>query len=105
MARASSRRSSAARLKSFSCATSIGVHGCSICSTNMHGTELPIRSAGQEAHDTMQILDLPEIRRALDYREVIGHMRDALIAFSRGECDTPMPMHLDIADRRAEVHM
>ena len=24
-------------------------------------------------------------------------MRDALIAHSRGECDTPMPMHLDIA--------
>ena len=26
----------------------------------------------------------------------IGRMRDALIAHSRGECDTPMPMHLDI---------
>src|SRR5207253_9833275 len=32
-------------------------------------------------------------------------MRDALIAFSRGECDTPMPMHLDIAPEQAEVHM
>src|SRR6266550_2705119 len=53
----------------------------------------------------MQILDLPEIRRTLNYREVIGRMRDALIASSRGECDTPMPMHLDIADQRAEVHM
>jgi ornithine cyclodeaminase len=53
----------------------------------------------------MQILDLTQIKRVLDYREVIGRMRDALIAFSRGECDTPMPMHLDIADRRAEVHM
>jgi len=53
----------------------------------------------------MQILDLPRIKRVLDYREVIGRMREALIAFSRGECDTPMPMHLDIADRHAEVHM
>src|SRR5437764_2469339 len=53
----------------------------------------------------MQILDLTQIKRVLDYREVIDRMRDALIAFSRGECDTPMPMHLDIADRRAEVHM
>ena len=32
-------------------------------------------------------------------------MRDALIANSRGECDTPMPMHLDIAPEDAEVHM
>ena len=32
-------------------------------------------------------------------------MRDALIAHSRGECDTPMPMHLDIAPDRAEVHI
>src|SRR5437763_475927 len=53
----------------------------------------------------MQILDLPRIQRALVYPEVIGRMRDALIASSRGQCDTPMPMHLDIADQRAEVHM
>src|SRR5215831_20912172 len=32
-------------------------------------------------------------------------MRDALIAYSRGECDTPMPMHLDIAPESAEAHM
>src|SRR5438477_610442 len=32
-------------------------------------------------------------------------MRDALIAYSRGECDTPMPMHLEIAPESAEVHM
>jgi ornithine cyclodeaminase len=59
----------------------------------------------------MRILQLTEIRRALVYGEVIGHMRDALIAYSRGECDTPMPMHLEIgsAGREAratgEVHM
>jgi len=32
-------------------------------------------------------------------------MREALIAYSRGECDTPMPMHLDIAQACAEVHI
>ena len=32
-------------------------------------------------------------------------MREALIAQSRGECDTPMPMHLAIDDEDAEVHI
>ena len=32
-------------------------------------------------------------------------MRDALIAHSRGECDTPMPMHLDIPPAAGEVHI
>jgi ornithine cyclodeaminase len=32
-------------------------------------------------------------------------MRDAVIAFSRGECDMPMPMHLAIAPEDAEVHI
>src|SRR5262245_3739150 len=32
-------------------------------------------------------------------------MREALIAHSRGECDTPMPMHLAIESERAEVHV
>ena len=53
----------------------------------------------------MRIIDLPEIRRVLVYAEVIDRMRDALIANSRGECDTPMPMHLDIAREHGEVHM
>jgi ornithine cyclodeaminase len=53
----------------------------------------------------MRILALPEIRRVLDYREIIGRMRDALIANSAGECDTPMPMHLDIAPEHGEVHI
>src|SRR5215471_8007116 len=53
----------------------------------------------------VRLLELPEIHRLLNYPEVIDLMRDALIAFSRGECDTPMPMHLDIAPERAEVHM
>jgi len=32
-------------------------------------------------------------------------MREALIANARGECDTPMPMHLDIPPEQGEIHM
>ena len=46
-----------------------------------------------------------EIRRKVVYRDVIDAMRGAVIAHSRGECDTPMPMHLPLADRGAEVHV
>jgi len=53
----------------------------------------------------MQIIDLSEIRRRIVYGEVIARMREALIASSRGECDTPMPMHLDIAEQDSEIHM
>jgi ornithine cyclodeaminase len=53
----------------------------------------------------VRTLDLAEIRKLLNYPEIISRMRDALIAYSRGECDTPMPMHLDIAPESAEVHM
>ncbi|SPF37468.1 Ornithine cyclodeaminase [Candidatus Sulfopaludibacter sp. SbA4] len=53
----------------------------------------------------MRILNLPEIRPTLAYPEVIHRMRDALIANSRGECDTPTPMHLDIAPVAGEVHI
>jgi ornithine cyclodeaminase len=53
----------------------------------------------------MQILHLPEIRRSLDYAAVIGRMRQALVAWSRGECEMPMPMHLGIAPENAEVHI
>jgi len=53
----------------------------------------------------MRILDLAEIRGILVYRDVIGRMRAALVAQWRGECDTPMPMHLDIAPVSGEVHI
>ena len=54
----------------------------------------------------MHILELGGNPRApSSIPRVIDRMRDALIASSRGECDTPMPMHLDIAGRAAEVHM
>ena len=53
----------------------------------------------------MRIVTLPEIQRALVDGEVIDCMREALMAHSRGECDTPMPMHLAIPEGCAEVHM
>jgi ornithine cyclodeaminase len=53
----------------------------------------------------MRILELAEIQRALAYGEIIDRMRAAVIAWSRGECDMPMPMHLAIAEESAEVHI
>src|SRR6185369_513481 len=53
----------------------------------------------------MRLIGLPEIQQSLVYSDVIARMRDALIANSRGECDTPMPMHLDIQPRHGEVHI
>jgi ornithine cyclodeaminase len=53
----------------------------------------------------MRIINLGEIQQNLIYAETIGRMRDALMAQSRGECDTPMPMHLDIAPEQGEVHI
>jgi ornithine cyclodeaminase len=51
----------------------------------------------------VRILNLEEIRGALDDTKAIDYMRAALIAHARGECDTPMPMHLEIGG--GEVHM
>jgi ornithine cyclodeaminase len=53
----------------------------------------------------MRILELPQIQRVLAYREIIARMREAVTAYSRGECDMPMPMHLRIAPVNAEVHI
>ena len=53
----------------------------------------------------MRILQLPDILPTLVFADIVTLMRDALIAQSRGECETPMPMHLDIAAEQAEVHM
>src|SRR5674476_1068148 len=53
----------------------------------------------------MRIIELPQIQRVLAYREIIARMRDAVTAFSRGECDMPMPMHLQITPVNAEVHI
>jgi len=53
----------------------------------------------------MQVLGLEEIRRRVNFAEAIERMREALLAQSAGECDTPMPMHLDVPSAGAEVHM
>ncbi len=53
----------------------------------------------------MRVVDLDTIRRLFDDREAIAEMRAALVAQARGECDTPMPMHLGIADEEAEIHV
>jgi len=53
----------------------------------------------------MRIVEIGEIRRRLEWGEVIGRMREAVIAGARGECDMPMPMHLEIAPENAEVHI
>lgn len=53
----------------------------------------------------MRTVGLDEIRRLVVFREVVDAMRGAVIAQSRGECDTPMPMHLAIAGEDAEVHI
>ncbi|MCU1237106.1 MAG: ornithine cyclodeaminase, partial [Candidatus Solibacter sp.] len=51
----------------------------------------------------MRIMELAEIRRALDLPEIVHSMRNAVIAYSRGECEMPMPMYLTIGTN--EVHM
>jgi ornithine cyclodeaminase len=53
----------------------------------------------------MVILEEAELRRRLVDPALVNCMREALIAFSNGECDTPMPMHLGIAEEGAEVHI
>ena len=51
----------------------------------------------------MRVLTLDQIRPLIDDGAVIDRMREALIAQSRGECDTPMPMHLSM--NSGEVHV
>ncbi|MGA3186349.1 MAG: hypothetical protein ABSF22_04500 [Bryobacteraceae bacterium] len=52
----------------------------------------------------MRIFNLSEIRARIHDGDVIDAMREALMAQTRGECSTPMPMHLDTANG-GEVHM
>jgi len=47
-----------------------------------------------------------EIRRRITAPQAIAAMREAVLAQSRGDCDTPMPMHLDLAAiGGGEVHI
>jgi ornithine cyclodeaminase len=62
------------------------------------------RPQGAIRDSRMHVLNLDEIRGRIDDGAVILRMREALIAQARGECSTPMPMHLDTANG-GEVHM
>ncbi len=54
----------------------------------------------------MRIVGPEEIRRSVSLSGAIDAMREAVIAQSRGECDTPMPMHLDLSTGGGgEVHI
>lgn len=53
----------------------------------------------------MRIISRSELEQALVPERVLDAMRDALIAQARGECQTPMPMHLDVPAENAEVHI
>ena len=54
----------------------------------------------------MKVVGPDEIRRRVDASRAIAAMRDAVLAQSRGACDTPMPMHLDLSPGGGgEVHI
>jgi ornithine cyclodeaminase len=53
----------------------------------------------------VNILEYSEITKGVDLGVAIEVMRQALLAQASGECDTPMPMHLDIEPTRGEVHI
>ena len=54
----------------------------------------------------MKVVSQEEIRRSVSLPAAIAAMREAVSAQSRGECDTPMPMHLDLSTGGGgEVHI
>lgn len=53
----------------------------------------------------MIVIDRESILSSVVFSEVIDSMGDALIAQARGECETPMPMHIDVSAENAEVHI
>ena len=53
----------------------------------------------------MLVIDRERILASVVFSEVIDAMRDALVAQYLGQCETPMPMHIDVAPERAEVHI
>ena len=53
----------------------------------------------------MRIIDFETIQQVFEPAEAIDAMREALVAQARGECDTPMPMHLGSTPVEAEVHI
>src|SRR5262245_64980141 len=64
------------------------------------------RSAPVWGDRGVRVLGQEEIRRRVSPRQAIAAMRNAVLAQSRGECDTPMPMHLDLSPGGGgEVHV
>jgi ornithine cyclodeaminase len=54
----------------------------------------------------VRVVPARQVRESIDPAGAIATMREAVIAQSRGQCDTPMPMHLDLsAAGGAEVHI
>ncbi len=54
----------------------------------------------------MKIIGQDEIRRSVSRSAAIAAMREAVLAQARGDCDTPMPMHLDLSSGGGgEVHI
>ena len=54
----------------------------------------------------MKIVGPDEIRKAVSLPAAVAAMREAVIAKSGGECETTMPMHLDLATGGGgEVHI
>ena len=54
----------------------------------------------------MKVVDEGTIRKAVTRAAAVAAMREALIAQARRECDTPMPMHLDLSSGGGgEVHI
>jgi ornithine cyclodeaminase len=54
----------------------------------------------------MEVIGPDRIRGAVSRAAAIAAMREAVMAQSRGDCDTPMPMHLNLAAGGAgEVHI
>ena len=54
----------------------------------------------------MRVVAYEDVRRAVAPSGAIAAMREALLAQARGECDTPMPMHLDLSSGGGgEVHI
>jgi ornithine cyclodeaminase len=53
----------------------------------------------------MQILTEAEIRQAMEWPQIIALMREALRAYSAGQCRTPMPMHIEVPPENGEAHI
>ena len=53
----------------------------------------------------MIVIERERIVGSVVFAEVIEAMKEALIAQSQGDCQTPMPMHMDVDAEKAEIHI